>query len=70
MNRHFINLTNRLTHYNDSIENGAVETEDGFEIAQAMGIALLGLVVTAGFATALEAVGVDVISGIRSQLGL
>ncbi len=46
------------------------ETEDGFEIAQAMGIALLGLVVTAGFATALEALGVDIISNIRAQLGL
>jgi hypothetical protein len=65
MNRYFIKLTNRLTQLDDD-----VETEDGFEIAQAMGIALLGLVVTAGFATALEAVGVDVISGIRTQLGL
>ena len=46
------------------------ETEDGFEIAQAMGIALLGLVVTAAFATALEAVGVEVITGIRNELGL
>lgn len=68
MNRRFINLTTRL---NDLTKPGEeAETEDGFEIAQAMGIALLGLVVTAGFATALEAVGVDVISGIRTQLGL
>ena len=68
MNRRFLNLTTRL---NDLTELGDdAETEDGFEIAQAMGIALLGLVVTAGFATALEAVGVDVISGIRTQLGL
>ena len=46
------------------------KSEDGFEIAQAMGIALLGLVVTAVFATGLEAVGVDVIAEIRNQLGL
>ena len=46
------------------------EKEDGFEIAQAMGIALLGLVVTAAFAAALEAVGVDVITSIRGELGL
>ncbi len=68
MNRRFINLTTRLNDLTDLGDDA--ETEDGFEIAQAMGIALLGLVVTAGFATALEAVGVDVISGIRTQLGL
>lgn len=67
MNRY---ITNQFTRLDDAIEAGEVETEDGFEIAQAMGIALLGLVVTAGFATALEAVGVDVISAIRTQLGL
>ena len=67
MNRLLVNLANQLTERCTSDE---AETEDGFEIAQAMGIALLGLVVTAGFATALEAVGVDVISGIRTQLGL
>ncbi|MCP4222973.1 MAG: hypothetical protein GY773_06495, partial [Actinomycetia bacterium] len=31
------------------------QTEPGFEIAQSMGIALLGLVVAAAFATALQA---------------
>jgi len=45
-------------------------TEAGFEIAQSMGIALLGLVVAAAFATALESLGVDVIDRIRSELGL
>lgn len=44
--------------------------EPGFEIAQSMGIALLGLVVAAAFATALEALGVDVITRIRTELGL
>ena len=44
--------------------------EDGFEIAQSMGIALLGLVVAAAFATALKALGVDVITKIRTELGL
>lgn len=46
------------------------ESEPGFEIAQSMGIALLGLVVAAAFATALEALGVDVITRIRTELGL
>jgi hypothetical protein len=44
--------------------------EDGFEIAQSMGIALLGLVVAAAFAEALKTLGVDVVAEIRSQLGL
>ncbi len=44
--------------------------EEGFEIAQSMGIALLGLVVAAAFATALKALGVDVIAKIRTELGL
>ncbi|MEZ5407254.1 MAG: hypothetical protein R2761_04460 [Acidimicrobiales bacterium] len=46
------------------------DDEDGFEIAQSMGIALLGLVVAAAFATALQALGVDIINRIRSELGL
>ena len=46
------------------------EEEAGFEIAQSMGIALLGLVVAAAFATALQALGVDIINRIRSELGL
>jgi hypothetical protein len=46
------------------------EAEDGFEIAQSMGIALLGLVVAAGFATALKQLGVDVVTQIREQLNL
>ena len=46
------------------------DTEDGFEIAQSMGIALLGLVVAAAFATALQSLGVDVIARIRAELGL
>ena len=45
-------------------------TESGFEIAQSMGIALLGLVVAAAFATALQALGVDVIDRIRTEMGL
>lgn len=48
----------------------ASATEPGFEIAQSMGIALLGLVVAAAFATALETLGVDIISRIRTEIGL
>ncbi len=45
-------------------------SEPGFEIAQSMGIALLGLVVAAAFAGALELLGVEIINQIRSELGL
>lgn len=45
-------------------------TEDGFEIAQSMGIALLGLIVAATFAGLLEALGVEIIQGIRDEIGL
>ncbi len=45
-------------------------SEPGFEIAQSMGIALLGLVVAAAFATALQSLGVDVIDRIRTEIGL
>ncbi|MEM7337684.1 MAG: hypothetical protein AAF467_03485 [Actinomycetota bacterium] len=47
-----------------------VRREEGFEIAQSMGIALLGLVIAATFASLLTDVGNDVITQIRSQLGL
>lgn len=46
------------------------ETEEGFEIAQSMGIALLGLVIAAAFATALEGLGVNIIAKMRAELGL
>jgi hypothetical protein len=50
--------------------SGPADTEAGFEIAQSMGIALLGLVVAAGFATLLEALGVEIVTNIRQQLGM
>lgn len=61
-------VTDVISRYLDWTTRGG--GEEGFEIAQSMGIALLGLVVAAVFARALEALGVDVISGIRSELGL
>lgn len=57
-------------HRADSLADRRSAEEDGFEIAQSMGIALLGLVVAAAFATALQALGVDIINRIRSELGL
>lgn len=54
----------------DSLADRRSVDEEGFEIAQSMGIALLGLVVAAAFATALQALGVDIINRIRSELGL
>ena len=52
----------------DPTDGTAPDTEPGFEIAQSMGIALLGLVVAATFAGALQAVGVDVVESIRTQI--
>lgn len=54
----------------DALDGRGRRVEKGFEIAQSMGIALLGLVVAAAFATALETLGVDVIDRIRTELGL
>ena len=53
-----------------SLRAAHTDDEEGFEIAQSMGIALLGLVVAAAFATALKTLGVDVINKIRTELGL
>ena len=64
-----VKLTTRLMRHLPTFGSPA-DTEAGFEIAQSMGIALLGLVVAAAFATALEALGVDVIANIRQQLGM
>ena len=63
-------LIGRLTTLQNPTHRRTHPTEPGFEIAQSMGIALLGLVVAAVFATALEGLGVDVIARIRSELGL
>ncbi len=59
----------RSDHDQDPSSSGP-RTEPGFEIAQSMGIALLGLVVAAAFATALQTLGVDVIDRIRTEIGL
>ena len=63
-------LTAAYLVWSSRLQAGPADEEDGFEIAQSMGIALLGLVVAAAFATALQALGVDVINRIRSELGL
>jgi hypothetical protein len=43
-------------------------SEEGFEIAQSMGIALLGLGVAAAFATLLRGLGEEIITSIREAL--
>lgn len=64
-----VRLTARLMHRSSRCLP-AEETEDGFEVAQSMGIALLGLVVAAGFTALLEALGADIVDNIRTQLGM
>jgi hypothetical protein len=63
-------LVKLTTAYLSARQRLDTDHDDGFEIAQSMGIALLGLVVAAAFATALQGLGVDVIARIRSELGL
>jgi ornithine cyclodeaminase/alanine dehydrogenase-like protein (mu-crystallin family) len=42
--------------------------EDGFEVAQSMGIALLGLVVAAAFAELLTDFGSEIVDMIRDEI--
>ncbi len=67
--RALVRLHTNLTRRRRPADVGHV-TEPGFEVAQSMGIALLGLVIAAAFATALGDVGDEVIDGIRAALGL
>jgi hypothetical protein len=44
--------------------------EDGFQTAEAIGIAAVGIVVLSGIMVLLEVLGVDVINWMRSRFGV
>lgn len=44
--------------------------EDGFQTAEAIGIAAVGVVVLSGIMVVLEVLGVDVVNWIRARFGI
>lgn len=59
-----------------SMQSKAAETrrrlleEDGFQTAEAIGIAAVGIVVLSGIMVLLEALGVDIIDWLRDRFGV
>ena len=59
-----------------SVQNRAAEmrqrllAEDGFQTAEAIGIAAVGIVVLSGIMVLLEALGVDIIDWLRDRFGV
>lgn len=49
---------------------GRLRDEDGFQTAEAIGIAAVGLLVLAGILGVLQVLGVDVINWIRDTFGI
>ena len=49
---------------------GRLQDEDGFQTAEAIGIAAVGLLVLAGILGVLQVLGVDVINWIRDTFGI
>ena len=47
-----------------------LEGEDGFQTAEAIGIAAVGIVVLSGIMVLLEVLGVDVINWLRDRFGV
>jgi hypothetical protein len=51
-------------------DGGRLQDEDGFQTAEAIGIAAVGLLVLAGILGVLQVLGVDVINWIRDTFGI
>ena len=49
---------------------GQLLEEDGFQTAEAIGIAAVGIVVLSGIMVLLEVLGVDVINWLRDRFGV
>ncbi|MCP3976223.1 MAG: hypothetical protein GY720_17205 [bacterium] len=47
-----------------------LQEEDGFQTAEAIGIAAVGIVVLSGIMVLLEALGVDIIDWLRDRFGV
>ena len=65
MQRIMVSLQNR------SVELGErLREEDGFQTAEAIGIAAVGIVVLSGIMVLLEVLGVDIIQWFRDRFGV
>ena len=65
MSRFMISMHNRATE-----TRRRLSAEDGFQTAEAIGIAAVGIVVLSGIMVLLEVLGVDVINWLRSRFGV
>lgn len=65
MSRFMVSMSSRLIAWRSDLEG-----EDGFQTAEAIGIAAVGLIVLAAIVVVLEALGVDVIEWFRSSFGV
>jgi hypothetical protein len=65
MSRFMVSVHSRTTELRDQLRE-----EDGFQTAEAIGIAAVGIVVLSGIMVLLELLGVDVINWLRDRFGV
>lgn len=65
MSRFMISMQSRATEMRRRLSG-----EDGFQTAEAIGIAAVGIVVLSGIMVLLEVLGVDIINWLRSRFGV
>jgi len=65
MSRVMVSVHNRATELRSQLLE-----EDGFQTAEAIGIAAVGIVVLSGIMVLLEVLGVDVINWLRDRFGV
>jgi len=63
-------LTQRAAARAQAWDGGPLQEEDGFQTAEAIGIAAVGLLVLAAILGVLQVLGVDVINWIRDTFGI
>lgn len=65
MSRFMVSMHSRATGLGRRLQE-----EDGFQTAEAIGIAAVGIVVLSGIMVLLEALGVDIIDWLRDRFGV
>lgn len=65
MSRFMVSMHSRATRLGRQLQE-----EDGFQTAEAIGIAAVGIVVLSGIMVLLEALGVDIIDWLRDRFGV
>ncbi len=65
MSRFMVSMQNRA-----ALVRGRLLEEDGFQTAEAIGIAAVGIVVLSGIMVLLELLGVDIINWFRDRFGV